>query len=203
MKGYNTTLSCWVPGEGRLILLCPEWVRFLLLPVKTIVARLLHHCYPCSTAALQCHQFTAGLVTTLSITWSISTSFLTYWWVRILGWRIVIMAVICCRRLLLHAHCCKRAAVMSNYCWCIYYSWHDLTATKWSLKGREFKLSILDLKDFQMKNLRMWKLSFIDIVATNQSSKMCVYLLYTLLPYTLHSDPILMKKTLDSCCLLS
>lgn len=63
MKGYNTTLSCWV--LGRLILLCREWVRFLLLQASEdhVSRRLLHHCYPCS-AVLQCHQFAAGLVTT-------------------------------------------------------------------------------------------------------------------------------------------
>lgn len=50
MKGYNTTLSCWV--LGRLILLYREWVRFLLLQASEDhwSRRSLHHCYPCSAA---------------------------------------------------------------------------------------------------------------------------------------------------------
>ena len=148
------------------------------LPAAAIVARLLHHCYPCSTAVSPVYCRSGDNTQHHMVNINLNPDILMSQDLRMAHWRIVIMAVICCRRLLLHAHCCKRAAVMSNYCWCIYYAWHDLTATKGSLGGKEFKLSILDLKDFQMKNLRMWKLWFKDIVATNQSSEMCVYLLY-------------------------
>ena len=136
MKGYNTTLSCWVPGEGRLILLCPEWVRFLLLQASE------DH---------QSHRWTASLLplqhcsvtSLLQARWQHSAphgqyqpqlSNCQFYHIEQSGWRIVIMTAIRCWRLLLHAYCCRRAAVMSNYCSCIYYAWHELT---FSEKGRE------------------------------------------------------------------
>ena len=83
MKGYNTTLSYW---EGRLILL-PRMGSLPAAASKWRPSEPEVDCIIATPAALQCHQFAAGPVTTLCTAWSISTSIvklsiLTHWAVR-------------------------------------------------------------------------------------------------------------------------
>ena len=197
MKGYSTTLSCWggetyPPAQNGFASCCCK-------QVKTIRATGgLHHCYPCSTAALQCHQFTAGLVTTLSITWSISTSILTYWWVRILGWRMAhrhygcnMLQAITTACTLLQA-CCSHEQLLFMYLLCLTWPNGD--------KGISGRYGVQTFNSWherfpneKFKNVKVvvWRHCCHKPVQWN----VCVCLIL----YTLHFDPILMKKTLDSC----
>ena len=135
MKGYSTTLSCWggetyPPAQNGFASCCCKQVK----TIRAIGG--LHHCYPCSTAVspVCCRPGDNTLPRMVNINLNcqiVNSDTLSS---QDSGWRIVIMTAIRCWRLLLHAHCCERAAVMSNYCSCIYYAWHELT---FSEKGRE------------------------------------------------------------------